>query len=78
MIEIILRAGSPNMDLGLLTELSAVTALIARSNNQEIVSTFSTNFNMDVGAHLYRLQKLMLGLLPRFILSDATTNKNER
>lgn len=39
MIEIVLRAGTPFMNLGMLQELSAITGLIARTNNQ--VSFFS-------------------------------------
>lgn len=34
MIEIVLRAGTPLMNVGMLKELSAITGLIARTNNQ--------------------------------------------
>lgn len=34
MIEIVLRAGTPSMNLGMLQELSAITGLISRTNNQ--------------------------------------------
>lgn len=71
MIEIVLRAGTPFMSVDLLQELSAITGLIARTANQEISSIIDPNTNQDVGAHLYRLQKLMLSLLPRFILSET-------
>lgn len=75
MIEIVLRAGTPFLSLGLLEELSAITGLIARTANQEYsaLSNESVNgHNHDLGAHLYRLQKLMLSLMPRFILTPST------
>lgn len=73
MIEIVLRAGTPYLNIGLLQELSAITGLIARSANQDISSnSIEPTTNQDLGAHLYRLQKLMLNLFPRFILSEST------
>lgn len=72
MIEIVLRAGTPYLNIGLLQELAAITGLIARSANQEISNVFEPNAHQDLGAHLYRLQKLMLNLIPRFIVSDTT------
>ena len=71
MIEIVLRAGTPFVGMDLLQELSAITGLIARTANQEISNLIEPNSNQDVGAHLYRLQKLMLSLFPRFILSET-------
>ncbi len=70
MIEIVLRAGTPTLNLGLLQELSAITSLVARASNQEITNMIDPNANHDIGAHLYRLQKLMLTLFPRFVLSE--------
>ncbi|EAT37498.1 AAEL010526-PA [Aedes aegypti] len=72
MIEIVLRAGTPFLNIGLLRELAGITGLIARAANQEISSLITPNANQDIGAHLYRLQKLMLTLFPRFTLSDQT------
>lgn len=72
MIEIVLRAGTPFLSIGLLQELSAITGLIARTANQDISTFIEPNSNQDLGAHLYRLQKLMLSLFPRFIISEAT------
>lgn len=72
MIEIVLRAGTPFLSLGLLQELAAITGLIARTANQEFAAIAESNVNQELGAHLYRLQKLMLSLWPRFILSEAT------
>ena len=70
IIEIVLRAGTPAMNLGLLQELSAITGLIARVANQNISDMIDPSGNHDVGAHLYRLQKLMMTLFSRFIISD--------
>ena len=79
MIEIVLRAGTPFMNIGLLQELSGITSLIARAANQEIANLIDSNANQDLGAHLYRLQKLMLTLFPRFSLSDQTLKEmNQR
>lgn len=72
MIEIVLRAGTPFLNIGLLRELAGITGLIARAANQEISSLITPNANQDLGAHLYRLQKLMLTLFPRFTLSEQT------
>ncbi|XP_019530030.3 nuclear pore complex protein Nup205 [Aedes albopictus] len=72
MIEIVLRAGTPFLNIGLLRELAGITGLIARAANQEISSLITPNANQDLGAHLYRLQRLMLTLFPRFTLSEQT------
>lgn len=66
MIEIVLRAGTPTLKNGLLQELSAITGLIARAANQEISNMMDPSANHDVGGQLYRLQKLMLTLFPRY------------
>ncbi|XP_052893264.1 nuclear pore complex protein Nup205 [Anopheles moucheti] len=70
MIETVLRAGSPSMNLGLLKELAGITNLIARSANQEIYELTDPNANQAFGMQLYRMQKFMLALLPRFIVSE--------
>lgn len=78
MIEVVLRAGSPHLKLGLLKELSALTGLIARTTNQQLLSFSEPNASQDIGAHLFRLQKLMLSLFPRFIMRDATVQEVRR
>uniref|UniRef100_A0A336MB53 CSON014651 protein n=1 Tax=Culicoides sonorensis TaxID=179676 RepID=A0A336MB53_CULSO len=70
MIEVVLRAGTPLLNIGLLKELAAITCLIARINNQEISNMIDPQVNQDLGAHLYRLQKLMMTLFPRFVITD--------
>lgn len=72
MIEIVLRAGTPFLNIGLLQELSAITGLIARSANQDISNLIEPTTNQELGAHLYRLQKLMMNLFPRFIVTEST------
>uniref|UniRef100_T1H1L1 Uncharacterized protein n=1 Tax=Megaselia scalaris TaxID=36166 RepID=T1H1L1_MEGSC len=39
------------------------------------MSTLSESNNQEIGAHIYRLQKLILALIPRFIVSEATINE---
>ncbi|XP_070506318.1 nuclear pore complex protein Nup205 [Chironomus tepperi] len=70
IVEIVLRAGTPSMNLGLLKELSGLTSLIARASNQSISDLMDPSGNNDIGAHLYRLQKLMMSLFPRFTLTN--------
>lgn len=70
MIEIVLRAGTPLLNVGLLQELSAITGIIARVANQDLTTLHDPHLNQDLGAHLFRLQKLMLTLFPRFIITE--------
>lgn len=70
IIEIVLRAGAPTMSLGLLQELAAITGLIARAANQNLSDMIDPSGNHDIGAHLYRLQKLMMTLFPRFTVTE--------
>lgn len=78
IIEIVLRAGTPTMKVGLLQELSAITGLIARVANQNISDMIDPSGNHDVGAHLYRLQKLMMMLFSRFTVSDVNLKEVQR
>lgn len=78
VIEVVLRAGTPAMNLGLLKELSAITGLIARVSNQSISDLIDPSGNHDIGAHLYRLQKLMMTLFSRFIVSDMNMKDTQR
>lgn len=75
MIEVVLRAGSPHLNLGLLKELSSLTGLIARTTSQQLLNFSEPNASQDIGAHLFRLQKLMLSLFPRFILKEFTVQE---
>lgn len=78
IVEIVLRAGTPSMNLGLLKELSGLTSLISRASNQSISDLMDPSGNHDIGAHLYRLQKLMMALFPRFTLSNANLKEIQR
>ncbi|XP_055390089.1 nuclear pore complex protein Nup205 [Condylostylus longicornis] len=69
-IEIVLRTGNPCSGLELLKELSGITGLIARSANQDICS-LQQSLDQDISAQLYRLQRLILSLYPRFMLSET-------
>lgn len=78
IIEIVLRAGTPAMNAGLLQELAAITGLIARVANQNISDMIDPSGNHDVGAHLYRLQKLMMTLFSRFTITDVNLKEIQR
>lgn len=78
VIEVVLRAGTPAMNLGLLQELSAITGLIARVANQNISDMIDPSGNHDIGAHLYRLQKLMMTLFSRFTITDANLKELQK
>lgn len=78
IVEIVLRAGTPSMSVGLLKELSALTGLIARTSSQTISDLIDPSGNNDVGAHFYRLQKLMMALFPRFILNNVNIKEAQK
>lgn len=78
IVEIVLRAGTPSMNFGLLKELSALTGLIARTSSQTISDLMDPSGNHDIGAHLYRLQKLMMALFPRFILNNVNIKEAQK
>ncbi|GAB0093387.1 Nuclear pore complex protein Nup205 [Sergentomyia squamirostris] len=73
MIEFVLRAGTPFLSLGLLNELSVLTGLVARTASSALST--EVNSNQDLAAQLYRLQKQMMTLFPRFILSESVLKK---
>uniref|UniRef100_A0A1B0CE99 Nuclear pore complex protein n=1 Tax=Lutzomyia longipalpis TaxID=7200 RepID=A0A1B0CE99_LUTLO len=73
MIEFVLRAGTPFLSLGLLNELSVLTGLVARTASSALIT--EVNSNQDLAAQLYRLQKQMMTLFPRFILSESVLKK---
>nr|XP_022904790.1 nuclear pore complex protein Nup205 [Onthophagus taurus] len=68
VIEMILRAGSPFLSNDHLKELSLITELIARTANNDLITILDAE---DSSAYLHRLQKLMLNLLPKFILTET-------
>lgn len=71
-VESILRAGGPMVSIGLLLELESLTSVIARSSNQQVFSSVSSETALQESVvSVYRIQKLMLALFPRFTLSDG-------
>lgn len=78
IVEIVLRAGTPSMNIGLLKELSSLTSLIARTSSQTISELMDPSGNHDIGAHLYRIQKLMMSLFPRFILNPSNIKEAQK
>ncbi|XP_058056565.1 nuclear pore complex protein Nup205 [Anopheles bellator] len=70
MIETVLRAGSPRMNLGLLKELASITNLVARAVNQELFEQSDPDANKAFSSQLHRIHKFMMCLFPRFIVSE--------
>lgn len=73
VIELILRAGNPSLDSHSLKELSILTGILSRTANNDLIAILENNHNVpqDNRAYLYRIHKLALGLLPRFVLTEA-------
>lgn len=71
VVELILRAGNPSLDADSLKELSILTGILSRTANNDLIAILE-NYNMpqDNRAYLYRLHKLVLTLLPRFVLTE--------
>lgn len=71
-VESILRAGGPTVSIDLLIELEALTCVIARSSNQEVFGSVEADSALQESVvSVYRIQKLMLALFSRFILTDG-------
>jgi nuclear pore complex protein Nup205 len=71
MVTVVLRAGSPYMQLGHLKELARLTGVIARSSYQDMCHVTANGPQMETSSQLHRIQKLMLALLPRFVVSET-------
>lgn len=75
-VGLVLGSASPFLPLNYLKELVHVTAVIARSANQELYTTQpSVASDRDRKAHLLRIQTLMLALFPHFIISEPLMRK---
>lgn len=77
-VGLVLGSASPFLPLSYLKELVHVTAVIARSANQELYSTQPDSpvpAERDRKAHLLRIQTLMLALFPHFIISEPLMRK---
>ncbi|KAJ8924600.1 hypothetical protein NQ315_000750 [Exocentrus adspersus] len=76
VVEQILRSGSPDLSPDSLKELSLLTSVLARTANNNLINVLENpNIALDIRAQLYRLQKLMLSLLPKFVLSEDTVKR---
>lgn len=76
VIELILRSGSPDLSPESLKELSLLTSVLSRTANNDLINILENpNIVQNVRAQLYRLQKLVLSLLSKFILSDDTVKR---
>lgn len=74
-VELVLRAGSPNHSEWALKELVAVTSVIARTAHNDLLGVLDSEVeSQNIRSLLFRIQKLMLSLLSKFIL-NATTIK---
>ncbi|XP_017786279.1 PREDICTED: nuclear pore complex protein Nup205 [Nicrophorus vespilloides] len=71
VIELVLRSGNCYLSLEGLKELSLLTSIIARTANNDLVNVMDImDTPQDNSAHLLRIQKLMLNLIPKFVLSE--------
>lgn len=71
VVELILRAGSPSLSATSLKELSIITAVLARTANNDLIAILENcDVPQDNRAYIYRIQKLMLALLSRFVLCE--------
>ncbi|KAB0795840.1 hypothetical protein PPYR_09901 [Photinus pyralis] len=71
VVEFVLRSGSPLLTQNFLEELSALTSIIARTAKSDLSYIYKTTEGVqDNRSRLYRIQKLMLALLPRFLLTQ--------
>ncbi|CAG9760402.1 unnamed protein product [Ceutorhynchus assimilis] len=76
VVEFILRSGDTDLSLSHLKELSLLTFVIARTANNDFVNIIENPiFVADNKSQLYRIQRLMLNLIPKFILSEDTVRR---
>ncbi|KAL3284709.1 hypothetical protein HHI36_018857 [Cryptolaemus montrouzieri] len=72
VVELVLRSGSPELSTISLKELALITFVLARTANNELIHILENQELVQSNrAQLYRLQKLIFALLPKFILSDS-------
>ncbi|KAF7266032.1 hypothetical protein GWI33_020609 [Rhynchophorus ferrugineus] len=76
VVELILRSGHAELSPMSLKELSLLTSVLSRTANNNLINVLENpNIVHSNRAQLYRLQKLMLNLIQKFILSDDTVKK---
>ncbi|KAH8386462.1 hypothetical protein KR093_000678, partial [Drosophila rubida] len=78
MIESILRAASPFMNVGHLQQLAAITHLFARTTTYDVhylQSEMQQNNDVDMCNRLTRLQQLMIVVFGRFTVNEPTIRR---
>lgn len=76
VVELILRSGHPDLSTVSLKELALLTSVLSRTANNDLINVLENpNIVHNNRAQLFRIQKLMLALLPKFILSDDNTKR---
>lgn len=71
IVDTILRAGCPTLPLHYLKELFLLTSVIARTTHNDLLTAQTDSIiTEEHKPHLYRIQKLMLNLLRKFLLSE--------
>lgn len=76
VIELVLRSGDTSLSLPYLRELALLTSVISRIANNDLINIMENpNLVVSNRKHLYRIQRLMLNLIPKFILSEETIRK---
>ncbi|KAG5873933.1 hypothetical protein JTB14_014533 [Gonioctena quinquepunctata] len=76
VVELILRSGSPDLSPMSLKELALLTSVISRTANNDLINILENpNIVQNNRAQLHKIQKLMLSLLPKFILSEETVKR---
>lgn len=76
VIELVLKSASPTLSPLSLTEIAAVTSVIARTANNDLVGILdSDNNTQNSRAFLFRIEKLTLALFPKFVLNETVVKQ---
>jgi len=76
VMELILRSGHADLSPMALKELALLTSVISRTANNNLVNVLENpNIVQSNRAQLYRIQKLMLALMHKFILTEDTVKR---
>lgn len=71
IVEMVLRAGNPSLSRWSLKELAALTSVIARTAHNDLLGVLDNEIeSQNIRMLLFRVQKLMLSLLPKFVLNN--------
>ncbi|XP_018324440.1 nuclear pore complex protein Nup205 [Agrilus planipennis] len=76
IVELVLRGGTPVLTLEFLKELAYLTSVIARTATNELLLILEEDKTVqDSRVHLHKIKKLMLGLIPKFMMSERTVKE---